>query len=162
VLAETEDRVGAGAVIPSGWQYSAVDRLHERLDVLDKARTHARHLVWIAPRRWAARDTVRAADRQAAQVALLAGSLLYLTRTVTSAFGVSGSLPQPVHDAIGDLAVGLAQSETDPGGARARVGAAREHVAALDSAGATRTDLALTNVVETCVDDLQLVIDLRQ
>jgi hypothetical protein len=136
--------------------------LHERLDALSKARTHARHLVWIAPRRWAARGTVRAANRQAAQVALLAGSLLYLARTATAAFGVSGSLPQPVHDAIGDLAAGLARSETDPGGASARVAAAREHVAALDSAGGTRTDLALTNVVETCVDDLQLVIDLRQ
>jgi uncharacterized membrane protein YgaE (UPF0421/DUF939 family) len=162
VLAETEDRVGGGAVIPSDWQYSAVDQLHERLDALSKARTHARHLVWIAPRRWAARDTVRAADRQAAQVALLAGSLLYLARTVTTAFGVSGSLPQPVHDAISDLAAGLAHSETDPGGASARVAATREHVAVLDSAGATRTNLALTNVVETCVEDLQLVIDLRQ
>jgi hypothetical protein len=67
-----------------------------------------------------------------------------------------------VHDAISDLAAGLAHSETDPGGASARVAATREHVAALDSAGATRTNLALTNVVETCVDDLQLVIDLRQ
>ncbi len=162
VLAETEDRVGGGAVIPSDWQYSAVDQLHERLDTLSKARTHARHLVWIAPRRWAARDTVRAADRQAARVALLAGSLLFLARTVTAAFGVSGSLPQPVHDAIGDLAAGLAQSETDSGGASARVAATREQVAALDSAGATRTNLALTTVVETCANDLQLVIELRQ
>ncbi len=162
LLAETQDRIGGPAVTPSGWQYSAVDQLHERLDVLSKARTHARHLVWIAPRRWAARGGIQAADWQAAQVALLAGSLLYLARTATTAFGAGGAVPQPVHDAIGELAVGLTRSEPDPGAATAHVAAAREHVAALDSAGGTRTDLALTNVIETCVDDLQLVIELGQ
>ena len=78
MLAETADRVGGDVVIPSDWQYSAVDQLHERLEALNKARTHARHLAWIAPRRWVARGTVQGADQQAAQLALLAGSLLYL------------------------------------------------------------------------------------
>jgi uncharacterized membrane protein YgaE (UPF0421/DUF939 family) len=151
LLAETGDRIDGTATIPRGWQYAAVDRLHERLEVLAKARTHARHLVWIAPRRWAGRDTVLRADRQAAQVALLAGSLLYLARAVTT---VSGSLPAPVHDAVADLTAGLTLSETDPDAASARVGMARERNAATDS--------SLTAVVQTCVDDLQLVIDLRQ
>lgn len=154
LLTETADRIGGRAVIPSGWQYAGVDRLHERLEVLNKARTHARHLAWIAPRRWAARGSVRGADRQAAQLALLAGSLLYLARAVTTACTVSGSVPPPVHDAIGDLAAGLILGETDPDAASARVAAARERVAG--------TEPAFTAVVQTCADDLQLVIDLRQ
>lgn len=162
LLAETAGRVGGDVMIPSRWQYVAVDRLHERLEVLDKARIHARHLASIAPRRWAARGTVHGADQQAAQLALLAGSLLYLARAVTTAYGVSGSLPQPVRDAIGELAAAVALSERDPAAADARLAAARDCVAALDSGGAARTDLALTAVVETCVDDLQLVVDFRQ
>nr|BBX79540.1 hypothetical protein MFLOJ_33270 [Mycobacterium florentinum] len=154
LLAETEDRIGGAAAIPSGWQYAAVDRLHERLEVLAKARTHARHLAWIAPRRWPARDAVRGAERQAAQVAVLAGSLLYLARAVTTAFTVSGSIPPPVHDAIGELEAGLTLGETDPDSASVRVAAARECVAATDS--------AFSGVVQICAEDLQLVIDLRQ
>lgn len=150
LLAETEDRVGGTASIASGWQDASVDRLHERLEVLTKARTHARHLALIAPRRWAERDAVRDADRQGAQVALLAGSLLYLARAVTAA---SGSLPPPVHAAIGDLAVGLTLTEPDPDAASTRVAGARASVAADDS--------ALAAVLQTCVEDLQLVIDLR-
>lgn len=153
LLAETEDRVGGTAAIPSGWQYAAADRLHERLEVLSKARTHARHLVWIAPRRWPAHGTVQRAEQQAARLALLAGSLLYLARAATAAFAAGGTLPPPVPHAIGDLAAGLTLSETDPDAAGARAVAARDRVAGTPS--------ALTAVVQTCADDLQLVIDLR-
>jgi hypothetical protein len=95
-------------------------------------------------------------------VALLAGSLLHLARAVTTAFGVSGELPQPVHDAISELALGLTLTEADPDAATAHATAARGCAWALDSAARDRTDLALANVVQTCVDDLQQVIDLQQ
>jgi uncharacterized membrane protein YgaE (UPF0421/DUF939 family) len=162
ILAETADRVGGRAAATPGWQYSAVDRVHKRLDEFIEARTHARHLVVIAPRRWAARNTVGGADQQAAHVALLAGSLLHLARAATTAFAVSGQLPQPAHDAISELAAGLTLAEADPDAATAHTTAARGCAGALDSTARDTTDLALANVVQTCVDDLQQVIDLRQ
>jgi len=161
LLAETVQRLGGRAATTPGWQYSAVDRLHARLEALSKARGHARHLVLIAPRRWAARGTVAGADQQAAHVALLAGALLHLARTATSAFGVSGPLPQPVHDAMNELAAGVILAESDPDAATAHATAARDRASALDSA-AQRTDLALANEIETCADDLQQVIDQRR
>jgi uncharacterized membrane protein YgaE (UPF0421/DUF939 family) len=162
VLVKTADRLDGGAGATAGWQYPAVDRVHERLGELTEARTHARHLVRIAPRRWAARDTVGDADQQAAHVALLAGSLLHLARAATTAFGVSGAPPQPVRDAISELAAGLTLIETNPYGATAHATAARSYGWALDSTARTGTESAFAKEIQTCVDDLQQVIDLRQ
>lgn len=150
LLVETAERVAGTAPIASAWQYASVDRLRDRLEILSKARTHARHLALIAPRRWAERDAVRDADRQGAQVALLAGSLLYLARATTAA---GGSLPAPIHAALGDLAAGLTLAEPNPQAASTRVAAARACAGADDS--------ALAAVLQTCVEDLQLAIDPR-
>jgi uncharacterized membrane protein YgaE (UPF0421/DUF939 family) len=145
-------RTGAAA----GWPYAAADRLHERLDELVEARSNARHLVLTAPRRWAARSTVRAADQQAAQLALLAGSVLHLARVVTAASGASGRLPEPAHVAIGDLAAGLTLVESDADAASAHAAVVERCAADLES-----TDVVLASLVHTCVDDLHQVINLR-
>ena len=162
ILAETADTGGGHAAAAPGWQYSAVDRVRERLGELSEARANARHLVTTAPWRWAARGTVVGADQQAAHVALLAGSVLQLTRGATAAFDASGPLPAPVYDAIGELAAGLTLTETDPEAATAHATAARGSAPALDSAARDGTDVALAHEIQTCADDLQRVIDLRQ
>jgi uncharacterized membrane protein YgaE (UPF0421/DUF939 family) len=149
VLAQTADMVGGRTGAASGWPYAAADRLHERLDELVEARSNARHLVLTAPRRWAARSTVRAADQQAAQLALLAGSVLHLARVVTAAFGASGRLPEPAHVAIGDLAAGLSLVESDPDAASAHAAAVGRCASDLES-----TDVVLASLVRGCADDL--------
>jgi hypothetical protein len=99
---------------------------------------------------------------------ILGRDLTFANQTAGSAILVmalsvgTDSVFQRLQEALIGGGVALAQSETDPGRASARVTATREQVAALDSAGATRTNLALTTVVETCANDLQRVIDLRQ
>ena len=154
ILSEISDPAACRAIKP-GWPYSAVDRAHERVSGLIEARSNARHLVLTAPRRWGIRTTVRGADHQAAHVALLAGSVLYLAREVVAAFGADGCVPTSVSDAIGHLAAGLSLVEADPDAATAQAAAALRCAADLDS-----TEKVLANVVETCVADLQQVINL--
>ena len=98
---------------------------------------------------------ILAADQQAAQLALLAGSVLHLARVVT-AVGASGRLPEPVHVAIGDLAAGLTLVESDPDAASAHAAAVSRCASDLDS-----TEVVLASLLHTCVDDLQQVINLR-
>ncbi|MCA2364061.1 aromatic acid exporter family protein, partial [Mycobacterium avium] len=72
VLSRAADVSSGRRAAPPDWPLSAVDRVHEQLSGLLEARTTARHVVAIAPRRWGLRDAVRAADHQAVHVALLA------------------------------------------------------------------------------------------
>ncbi|BCP21699.1 hypothetical protein MINTM023_34880 [Mycobacterium intracellulare] len=76
VLARAADVAAGRKAAAPDWPLTAVDRVHEQLSGLLEARTTARHVVAIAPRRWGLRDAVRAADHQAVHVALLAGSVL--------------------------------------------------------------------------------------
>jgi uncharacterized membrane protein YgaE (UPF0421/DUF939 family) len=100
VLSRTAD-IASGRRAPApDWPLSAVDRVHEQLGGLLRARTTARDVVRIAPRRWGLRDAVQAADHQAVHVALLAGSVLQLARAVAPAGppAVDG-LPRPASTA---------------------------------------------------------------
>lgn len=139
---------------------TAAEQVHERLDDLIEARYHAWLLARFAPLRWNARAAVATADRQAAQVTLLAGSVLHLARVAAPAYGGSADLPRPAREAIAELAAGLAEVEGDAAAATAHTSAACGCAASIDS-----TDVAglmLADVVKACADDLQRVVDLRQ
>ncbi|MCK8643208.1 FUSC family protein [Mycobacterium colombiense] len=151
---------------PPDWPLTAVDRVHEQLSGLLEARTTARHVVTIAPRRWSLRTAIRAADHQAVHVALLAGSVLQLARAVSpgpapSPEGGRERVPQPVPTVLVVLAAAIALADTDPAGACAYTASARHHAADLQSGARERTQVVLADVVSACVDDLQRVIDLR-
>jgi uncharacterized membrane protein YgaE (UPF0421/DUF939 family) len=140
--------------------HAAADQVHERLNDLMDARANARHLVRAAPRRWAARNAVRNADEQAARVVLLAGSVLHLVRVVTTH---SAGLAEPARAAIGDLTAALNLAEEDPVTAAAHAAAAGGCCAsAVALSSCSTTELELTTVAQTCVVDLQEVIDRRQ
>jgi uncharacterized membrane protein YgaE (UPF0421/DUF939 family) len=163
VLSRTAD-IASGRRAPArDWPLSAVDKVHEQLGGLLQARTTARHVVRIAPRRWGLRDAVQAADHQAVHVALLAGSVLQLARAVAPAVdGCCARLSQPVPAVLVDLASATALADSDPAGACAYAAAARRHASALHADARERTEVVLADVVQACVDDLQRVIDLRQ
>ncbi|WP_102417907.1 aromatic acid exporter family protein [Mycobacterium sp. 4858] len=166
VLARAADvAVGRKAPAPD-WPLTAVDRVHEQLSGLLEARTTARQVVRIAPRRWGMRDTVHAADRQAVYVALLAGSVLQLARAVAptpnpTSDGCREGHPQIVHTVSVVLAAATALADPDPAGACAYIASARHHASELQSVAREKTQLILADVVSACVDDLQRVIDLR-
>jgi uncharacterized membrane protein YgaE (UPF0421/DUF939 family) len=169
VLGELRDVLSCAADIavgqraaPPDWPLSAVDRVHEQIGGLIEARTTARHVTTIAPRRWSLRDAVQAADHQAVHVALLAGSVLQLVRAVAP--GVDGCcerLPQPVYQVLVVLAAATALADSDPAGASAYTASARHHALQLQSGAGENTQLVLADVAGACVDDLQRVIDLR-
>jgi uncharacterized membrane protein YgaE (UPF0421/DUF939 family) len=163
VLSRTADVAAGRRVAAPDWPLSAVDRVHEQLGGLIGARTTARQVVRISPRRWGLRDSVQGADHQAVHVALLAGSVLQLARAVAPAVdGCCDRLPQSVHAVLVDLAAATALADSDPAGASAYTAAARRHASALQSGARERTEVVLADVVQACVDDLRRVIDLRQ
>ena len=144
------------------WPLTAVDRVHGQLSGLLEARTTARQVVIVAPRRWGLRDAVQAADHQAVHVALLAGSVLQLARAVApEGDGWREPLPQPVYTVLMTLASATALAEPDPAGACAYIASARHHASELQSGAREQTHVIFGDVVSACVDDLQRVIDLR-
>jgi len=163
VLTRTADVVAGRRVVAPDWPLSAVDRVHQQLNGLIEARSTARQVVRLAPRRWAMRDSVQAAEHQAVYLALLAGSVLQLARAVAPAVDRGcHRIPQPVHAALVDLAAATALADSDPAGASAYTAAARRHASALHATVRERTEVVLADVVQACIDDLQRVIDIRQ
>lgn len=162
VLARTGELARGREVPATDWPLPAVDRVHEQLGGLIQARTTARQIVRAAPRRWGLRDAVQAADHQAVHLALLAGSVLQLVRTVVPAArpDSGGRLPHPAQAVLDDLAKATALVDSDPATATAHVGAARRRASTLLSDARERSEVVLADVVEACVDDLQRVIDL--
>lgn len=159
VLSRAADLAAGRREVPPDWPLSAVDRVHHQLGNLIEARTTARHVVQIAPRRWGLRDAVRAADHQGVHVALLAGSVLELARAVAP--GCCARLPQSVHSVLVVLAAATALADSDPAGACAYTASARHHAVQLHADARERTQVVLADAVQACVDDLQRVIDLR-
>jgi uncharacterized membrane protein YgaE (UPF0421/DUF939 family) len=160
VLTRAADLAAGRRESPPDWPLSAVDRVHAQLGGLIEARTTARQVVAVAPRRWGVRDAVRAADHQAVHVALLAGSVLELARAVAP--GVEGEPPpQPVYSVLVVLAAATALADSDPAGACAYTAAARHHASQLHAGARERDQVVLADAVQACVDDLQRVIDLR-
>jgi uncharacterized membrane protein YgaE (UPF0421/DUF939 family) len=162
VLTRAAD-VAAGRRVPApDWPLAAVDRVHQQVGGLVEARTTARQVVRIAPRRWGMRDAVAAADHQAVHVALLASSVLQLARAVAPAVdGCRERLPGPVSSVLIELAAATALADPDPAGAAAYTAAARQHASELMSHARQKTEVVLADVVQACIDDLQQVIDLR-
>ncbi|CDO88197.1 hypothetical protein AWC29_01370 [Mycobacterium triplex] len=166
VLNRTGELACGREVPATDWPLPAVDRVHEQLGGLIQARATARQVVRAAPRRWGLRDAVDAADRQAVQLALLAGSVLQLARTVMPApksgpHGRCDRRPQPAQAVLADLAQATALADSDPVTATAHVEAARRHASTLLANARERSEVVLADVVQACVDDLQRVIELR-
>jgi uncharacterized membrane protein YgaE (UPF0421/DUF939 family) len=162
VLRRTADFAAARRQPAPDWPLSAVDRVHEQVGGLIQARATARQVVRLSPRRWRMRGTVQGADHQAVHVALLAVSVLQLTRVVALALDGCNWLPQPVHAVLAELVAAIALADTDPVAATEHAAAARRHASALHADARERTDVVLADVVQACIEDLQRVIDLRQ
>jgi len=162
VLSRAADVAAGRREAPPDWPLSAVDRVHEQLGGLTEARTTARQVVRVAPRRWGLRDAVRAADHQAVHVELLAGSVLELARAVAP--GVDGGcdrLDGPVQAVLVQLAAATALADSDPAAASAYTAGARRNASKLHTHARERTEVVLADDVAACIDDLQRVIDLR-
>jgi hypothetical protein len=54
---------------------------------------------------------------------------------------------------------GIALADTDPRAAAVRAAAVRRHVPAVHDAAATRSQAVLVDLVESCIDDVQQVVE---
>lgn len=161
ILDRAADVVARQAVAAPDESLLAIDHVHQQLGGLIDARVTARLVMRTAPRRWRVRGEVVGADRQAARLALLAVSVVQLSRAVTDVSAVCDGVRQAVHAALSDLAAGIAAVETDPVAASAHAAGARGHADALHSVVRDRSEVALADTVLACVEDLQRVLDLR-
>jgi uncharacterized membrane protein YgaE (UPF0421/DUF939 family) len=157
-LAEIADLIRDCRRPGHNWPLPVVERLHQQVAGLAEARTTARLAVRVAPRRWTARHAVHEADQQAAHLGLLASSVLHLARVVTP--DLEARLQHPMHAAISELAAGATTVDTDPAAADAHAAAARHHACEMQAAAHNTREMTLAAVVQTCVDDLQQVINL--
>ncbi|MBW0017587.1 MAG: aromatic acid exporter family protein [Mycobacterium sp.] len=162
VLCRTADFAAGRKAAPRDWPLSAVDPVHDQLGALIQARTTARQVVLVAPRRWGLRRSVHGADHQALHVALLAGSVLQLARAVAPDLHEPDWLPPHVPALLADLATATRLTDADPAAAAAQLAAARHHAFALQAESREPNEVMLAGVAQSCVDDLQRVIDLRQ
>ena len=161
VLSRTADFAAGRRQPARDWPLSAVDRVHEQVGDLIQARATARQVVRLSPRRWRMRDIVRGADHQAVHVALLAVSVLQLARVVAPALDGCNWLPQPVHAVLAELVAAVALADTDPDAATEHAAAARRLASEVHSVSRDRKEVVLADVVQSCIDDLQRVIELR-
>lgn len=157
-LTEIADMIRERRRLAHNWPLPVVERLHQQVAGLAEARTTARLAVRVAPRRWAAGRAVHDADQQAAHLGLLASSVLHLARVVTP--DLEARLRQPMHAAISELAAGTTTVDTDRTAATAHAAAARRHACDMQAAAHNTPEVTLAAVVQTCVDDLQQVINL--
>ena len=161
VLSRTADFAAGRRQPAPDWPLSAVDRVHEQVGELIQARATARQVVRLSPRRWRLRDTVQGADHQAVHVALFAVSVLQLARVVAPALDGCNWLPQPIHAVLAELVAAVALADTDPDAATEHAAAARRLASEVHSVSRDRREVVLADVVQSCIDDLQRVIDLR-
>jgi uncharacterized membrane protein YgaE (UPF0421/DUF939 family) len=161
VLRRTADFAAGRKEVPSHWPLSAVDRVHEQLGALIQARSTARQVVRLSPRRWRLRGTVEAADHQAVHVALLAGSVLQVARGVAPALNGCNWLPEPVHAVFDELVAATALADSDPAAATEHTVVAHRLAEILHAVARERREVVLADDVQACIDDLQRVIDLR-
>ena len=83
--------------------------------------------------------------------------MLQLARSITPP--LNERLVEPLRAAVDELAKATSAADTNSETACAHTAAARGHAADLEAAAQNRADAVLADIVGTCVDDLQAVID---
>jgi uncharacterized membrane protein YgaE (UPF0421/DUF939 family) len=161
VLSRTADFAAGHRAAAADWPLSAVDRVHEQIGDLIRARTTAHQVVRISPRRWGLRGSVRAADHQALHLALLAVSVLQLARVVAPVLDGCNWLPSTAPAVLAELVAATDLAEKEPVAAIQHVAAARVLAEELHSVARDRREVVLADAVQVCIDDLERVIDLR-
>lgn len=144
-----------------GWPVPDLDRVHKQLGALILGRMSARQTL-LAPRRWSVRERAHRAEQQTIRVAILANSVLHLSRIVAPVDDAGDQLAEPGRRAISELAAGIDLVEKDPVLATAHARATRECASAIVSGSPNVNDVALADAVRTCANDLQQLADLSE
>jgi uncharacterized membrane protein YgaE (UPF0421/DUF939 family) len=106
--------LAAGTPAQPTWTLAAAYDVHERLGQLTAARSSARQIVRVAPRRWALREVVAAEDRRLARLHLLADAALGLVRAASTALEDDQPLPASLERHITALATAISRLASTP------------------------------------------------
>jgi uncharacterized membrane protein YgaE (UPF0421/DUF939 family) len=160
-LARLAELAGTGETASPEWALGVGQRIERQLAGLQEARSAARQVASLAPRRWPDRSRVRRADEESAPVNLLAATVLSLAHAST-ARSIAAQLHSPaLREALSELTSAFA-ALTEGGDASAAAHATRARVLVTS---ATQTDGSasqlIASFVETCADDtLRLIAGL--
>ncbi|KKB97946.1 hypothetical protein WR43_16865 [Mycolicibacter arupensis] len=136
------------------WLQAVAAQQYHRMARLSEARRTAEQVAQLCPLRWHLRGATRDADRQAAQLSLLAGSVLHLAHVVA---GARQPVTESTRAAIDELAAAVsALTVGGPAPAAAHAQAARDHLVPTMPGDAALQDAAL----HTCIDELDRAIGL--
>jgi uncharacterized membrane protein YgaE (UPF0421/DUF939 family) len=147
------------------WALAAGQRIHDRLAGLDQARSDARQIAMLAPRRWPDRPRARRLSQQTAPLHLLAAPVLGLVHASIAPPTAPPPLDRALREALHELASALAILAAPAGAThvadatRAAPHAAHARSLASDAqaddaarAGDAHSQL-IARLIQTCADD---------
>jgi uncharacterized membrane protein YgaE (UPF0421/DUF939 family) len=155
-LSQLDEQIIRRQPAEPGWLLAVSRRIHGTLAQLGQARSTARNIVRIAPLRWRRRDTVDAANKQAAQLDLLGNSVLGLLRACQAALLAGEDIPADLRTAVGQLRAavgGLAEQGIDNGADTATVEPVRRLAQRPPPGEAAYTPL-VTSLIRACARDV--------
>jgi uncharacterized membrane protein YgaE (UPF0421/DUF939 family) len=155
-LARLAELAGTGRTPGPDWALAAGQRIQHQLAGLQEARSTARQVANLAPRRWPERSRVRRAGEQAAPLQLLAATVLSLAHASTAGSGTQQAHSLDLRGALGELTSAFAALAA--GGCASDAQAARHAIRARALAtGAAQADgphsQLIARLVQTCADD---------
>jgi uncharacterized membrane protein YgaE (UPF0421/DUF939 family) len=155
-LARLTELAGTGETPSPEWAVAIGQRIQRQLAGLQEARSAARQVASLAPRRWPDRSRVRKAGEETEPLDLLAATVLSLAHASTGRSTARQAYSPAVREALGELTSAFAALAEggEANAAQAAVRAIRAQVLAADAAqtGSSQSQL-IASLVQTCADD---------
>lgn len=153
-LADLAHFADTGMTAGPEWALAAGQRIHDRLADLDQARSDARQIAMLAPRRWPDRPRVRQGSQQTKPLHLLAPPVLSLVHASIGPPAATPPLEAALREALHELTSALAVLAGPAGATRAAPHAARARSLVTDAAqtGSAHSQL-IARLIQTCADD---------
>jgi uncharacterized membrane protein YgaE (UPF0421/DUF939 family) len=155
-LTQLDDHIARGEPAEPAWLLATGQHIHAALVQLAQSRTTARRIVRVAPRLWHHRAAVDAATERAAQLDLLANSVLGLIRACQAALIAGEGMPADLRQAITQLGAAvraLAEQGLDAGEDATTVDLLRRLADRSPTAGVSYLPL-VTSLISTCARDI--------
>jgi uncharacterized membrane protein YgaE (UPF0421/DUF939 family) len=155
-LARLAELTGTREAASPEWARGAGQRIERQLAELQQARSTARQVAGLAPRRWPDRTRVRRADKETAPLDLLAATVLSLAHVSTARAAARQPHSPAFREALSELMSAFAAlaegGDANSDRAAAHAIRARVLVTSGTQTGGSQSQL-IASLVETCADD---------
>jgi uncharacterized membrane protein YgaE (UPF0421/DUF939 family) len=155
-LAHLAELAGPDRAAGRDWALAAGQRIQAQLAGLQEARSTARQVASLAPRRWPERSRVHQAGEQTAPLHLLAATVVSLAHASTAGSAAQPPSPPAVRAALGELTSAFAALAEGGGSSATRAARhaarAQELITGAAQASGPHPQL-IARLVETCAGD---------